>query len=230
MFSGGSTVSTNFPGQPNFTSGSGMLGTPLIIFIVFMALAFSGLATFLIVSAVRRPRLIVFNVAQRALFMEYGCKGPEVSKISWYDQNSAIFLRNNIAILFLVIRGIVRLCFKSVRICFLVLILQYYLQVVDFEELGAPYIIVNNNQKHKHRLHFDLRIPRLNGESDIAIELTSIDAHFKSFNGVSPQTEKLTRDLIEIAAKVCHIFRFVKRSNEPVSIPLRLQFNLADLD
>ena len=174
MFSADSAVTTNFPNS----SGLGF-GKAIIIFVVVGALAFSSVAICLIVSAVRRPRLITFSVAQRALLMEYGCKAPEVA---------------------------------------------------DFGELGAPYINVTNNHKQKHKLYFDLRIPRLNGGSDIAIELSSIEARFKCANGVSVQAEKHTRDLIEIAAKVCHIFRYVRQSNEPASIPLHLNFNLADLD
>jgi hypothetical protein len=179
MFSGASSITTNFPGDPHIKSAQSSISTGLIIFIVVGALMFSALATCLIVSAVRRPRKIVFSVEQRALLLEYGCKGPEVAY---------------------------------------------------FDELGAPYINVSNNHKEKHKLHFDLRIPRLNGESDIAIELTSIEARFKCANGVTVQTEKLTRDLIEIAAKVCHIFRYVKQVPEPLSIPLHVQFNLAELD
>jgi len=104
------------------------------------------------------------------------------------------------------------------------------LQIAYFDELDVPYINVHNNHKEKHKLHFDLRIPRLSGESDIAIELMTIEARFKCTNGVSIQAEKLTRELIEIAAKICHIYRYVKQSGHPISIPLRMQFNIADLD
>ena len=78
---GSSAVSSHF-NDPHFQSSSNPVPTGLIIFVVIAGLMFSGLAICLIVSAVRRPRKIVFSVDQRALLMEYGCKAPEVRKIN----------------------------------------------------------------------------------------------------------------------------------------------------
>jgi hypothetical protein len=160
-------------------SGSSGIDWGAVIFMAIFGLLFTAGAISLIVSALRRPRKVVFCVDPGAVLMEYGCKAPEVA---------------------------------------------------DLDDLGAPYLRVSNDHKNKHKLDFDLRIPRLAGGSDIAIELFSLKAHFKYHNGVSIEDEKKARELIDIAAKICHIFRVVKKSHEPVSIPLQLQFELSDLD
>lgn len=59
-------------------SGSSGIDWGAVIFMAIFGLLFTAGAISLIVSALRRPRKVVFCVDPGAVLMEYGCKAPEV--------------------------------------------------------------------------------------------------------------------------------------------------------